>query len=411
MMNNKRALAAIAVVFALVAGACGSGSDDAADTETETTAAPAADDAATDDDAAPAADDAATDDDAMAEGAHAQPGEGVSVTMARADWSTGYFQAYLYQQLLGELGYEVSDPADLELGPSLAYLSMAEGDIDFWANSWYPGHSSWWEPELPDGTKVGDHLEVVGSEMMAGGLQGYLVTKSFAEEFGVTHLDQLNNDPDILAAFDAADPVPGNGKADIYGCPESWTCDNIIQAQIAFSGWDNITQTIAGYDAMIAEAIDKANSDVPMVIYTWTPSAYITELIPGDNVVWLSVEEVIDDSNPNDEEGGEAYSQLPGTAAIDAEFCPGAATDGECRLGWVAADIQVTGNADFLEANPAAKALFEAIQLSVIDVSLANVQQAAGADTNEAIQGLVSDWIASNRELVDGWIATAVAAG
>ena len=94
---------------------------------------------------------------------HAMPGEGVSVTMARADWSTGYFQAYVYRQMLTELGYEVSDPAELELGPSLAYLAMAEGDIDFWVNSWYPGHSSWWAPELPDGSTVGDHLEVVGS--------------------------------------------------------------------------------------------------------------------------------------------------------------------------------------------------------------------------------------------------------
>ncbi len=53
-------------------------------------------------------------------------------------------QAELYKILLEELGYEVSEPSALELGPSLAYLAMAEGEADFWVNSWYPGHLSWY---------------------------------------------------------------------------------------------------------------------------------------------------------------------------------------------------------------------------------------------------------------------------
>ncbi len=340
----------------------------------------------------------------------AMPGEGVTVTMARADWSTGYFQAAVYRALLQELGYDVTDPSELELGPSLAYLSMAQGDFDFWVNSWYPGHRSWWEPELPDGSTVGDHLEVVGEEMIAGGLQGYLMTKSFAEEFGIKTLDDLNSNPDALAAFDAADPVPGNGVADIYGCQESWTCDNIITSQIAFSGWENITQTIAGYDAMVAEAVDKANSDVPMVIYTWTPSAYITQLIPGQNVVWVGVEEVIDDSNPAGQEGGESHDQRPGTANIGPEQCPLAEDLGTCQLGWIAADIQVTANKDFLAANPAAAKLLELVKLPIIDVSLANVEQDGGRNTNQDIIDLANEWIANNRATVDAWLDEARAA-
>ncbi len=387
MKRTRLLLIAVAVIFTLIAASCGD-DDDSSSTSSE----PA-------EESAPAE-----------EAAGALPGEGVSVTMARADWSTGYFQAYVYQALLTELGYDVSDPAELELGPSLAYLAMAEGDFDFWVNSWYPGHNSWWAPELPDGTLVGDHLEVVGEQLIAGGLQGYLMTKSFAEEFGISSLDELNSNADALAAFDAEDPVPGNGIADIYGCQESWTCDNIIQQQIAFSGWENIQQVIAGYDAQVAEATDKANSDIPMVVYTWTPSAYITKLIPGDNVIWATVDNVLDDSNPLDEEGGADHSQLPGIANIGTEFCPGAGADG-CQLGWIAADIQVTGNADFLSSNPAAKALFAQVVLPVIDVSLANVAQDAGQNTSADIQGLAATWISDNRSLVDTWLDAALAAG
>ena len=118
--------------------------------------------------------------------------------------------------------------------------------------------------------------------MIAGGLQGYLITKSFADEHGITHLDQLNDDPAILAAYDAGDQNPGDGIAQIYGCADSWTCGNIIDSQIAFSGWENIAQVKADYDAMFVEAVAKADAGEPAVVYTWAPSAYIAQLRPGD---------------------------------------------------------------------------------------------------------------------------------
>ena len=341
------------------------------------------------------------------------PGEGVSVTLGRANWNSGYFQAEIFRQLLGELGYHVSDPAELELGPNLAYVAMAEGQMDFWTNSWYPLHLSWLAGELPDSSLVGDHLTVVGEQMIAGGIQGFLITKSFADEFGVYTMDELNRNADALAAFDATDPVPGNGIADIFGCTESWTCDNIIDSQIAFSGWDNISQTIAGYDAMFAQAVDAADEGVPMVIYMWTPSAYITLLRPGDNVYWLGVEQILDDSNPTGFEGGEEHDQrgadgTGGYAVIGSDLCPAAAdhAEGLCPIGWVAADILVTANTEFLEANPAAEALFEAVTLSVIEVSLANVAQ----DEGTAAADLATAWIADNRTTVNAWLDAARAA-
>jgi glycine betaine/proline transport system substrate-binding protein len=416
-MTNKRTLITAAVVsLGLVMAACG-GDDDASDDAQEAVdeaesaaddavdeAADAADDAI--DDAADAAEDAIDDaedaaDDAMTD----MPGEGVSITMAKADWTTEDPNAYVAHNLLEELGYDVTDPADLELGPANAYIAMAQGDADFWINSWYPGHRTWLSNELPDGSSVGDHLSVVGEMMMAGGLQGYLISKDFADEYGVTSLDQLNDNAEALAAYDAQDPVPNNGIADIYGCQESYTCDDIIQSQIAFSGWENIQQVIAGYDAMVAEAVTKANAGDPMVIYTWTPSAYITQLIPGQNVYWLTVDEVIDDSNPLGVEGGEEHNQLPGTATIGEDQCPGS-VDGTCQLGWIAADIQVTGNNEFLDANPAAKSLLEQFQMDVVEVSLMNVDMGDGADVTQ----LAEQWIEDNRDMVDGWLETAAAA-
>jgi len=375
---------AVAAATLLLLAACGS-DDDADSSSAATTAAPATTEAAV----------------------NMTPGEGVSVTAGRASWSTGYVQAEIFTALLRELGYTVSESADMELGPQNAFMAMAEGDMDFWANSWMPGHTSWLMGERTDGSLVGDAVTVLGEEIMAGGLQGFLIEKGFADEYGILTLRDLDENADAIAAYDATDANPGNGVVDIMGCPEDWTCDNIINSMLVGGGYKNIVQVKAGYDPMWAQATDMVNEGLPVVAYTWTPSAYITTIRPGDNAYWLGMDYILDDSNPNNQDGGEGWDQRPGTAAIGEDMCPARSADGLCPIGWAAADIQAAANNDFLAANPAAEELFLQIKLSVMDVSLANVEQAAGADPRD----LAAGWIADNRDKVDGWLDAARAAG
>ena len=375
---------AVAAATLLLLAACGS-DDDADSSSAATTAAPATTEAAV----------------------NMTPGEGVSVTAGRASWSTGYVQAEIFTALLRELGYVVSESADMELGPQNAFMAMAEGDMDFWANSWMPGHTSWLMGERTDGSLVGDAVTVLGEEIMAGGLQGFLIEKGFADEYGILTMRDLDENADAIAAYDATDANPGNGVVDLMGCPEDWTCDNIINSMLVGGGYKNIVQVKAGYDPMWAQATDMVNEGLPVVAYTWTPSAYITTIRPGDNAYWLGMDYILDDSNPNNQEGGEGWDQRPGTAAIGEDMCPARSADGLCPIGWAAADIQAAANNDFLAANPAAEELFLQIKLSVMDVSLANVEQAAGADPRD----LAAGWIADNRDKVDGWLDAARAAG
>ena len=398
---------ALLVVFALFAAACGD-DDDVSTSETSASADDAADDAAAEEedhgDEDHDDDDHDHDDE---EAAASLPGEGVSVTMSRANWSTGYMQAAIYKALLEEMGYEVNEPADLELPPSNFFTALGEGEVDFWANSWYPGHASWWNNELSDGSIVGDKISVVGEEMMAGGLQGFLTNKSIVDANPGLTFDQIASDPDLIALYDAADTTPGDGIVQMLGCPEDWTCDDIINETIEFAGWDTVQQTKAGYDAMVAEAVGRAADDVPFIIYTWTPSAYVTQLIPGDNVMWLSMEadSVLDGSITPE------FDQRIDGVAVPAALGTDTCSADPCHLGWVAADIQVSANNEFLAANPAAEALFEQVQISVIDVALQNVLYDGGENTTEDVNGHAADWIAANRDQVDEWIATAIAAG
>jgi glycine betaine/proline transport system substrate-binding protein len=385
---KKKALTravAVAATTVLLLAACGSDDDSGSSSVAATTAAPATTEAAM----------------------SMTPGEGVSVVAGRASWSTGYVQAEIFTALLRELGYEVSESADMELGPQNAFMAMAVGDMDFWANSWMPGHSSWLMGELTDKSLIGDAVTVLGEEIMAGGLQGFLIEKGFADEYGVYTLEDLDNNADAIAAYDATDANPGNGMVDIMGCPEDWTCDNIINSMLKGGGYKNLVQIKAGYDPMWAQATDMVNEGLPVVAYTWTPSAYITTIRPGDNAYWIGMEYILDDSNPNDQDGGEGYDQRPGTAAIGEDMCPARSPDGLCPIGWAAADIQAAANNDFLAANPAAEELFIQIKLSVMDVSIANVAQSAGADPKD----LAAEWIANNRDKVDPWLDAARSAG
>ena len=377
-------MVAVAAATLLLLAACGS-DDDSSSSVAATTAAPATTEAAI----------------------NMTPGEGVDVVAGRASWSTGYVQAEIFTALLRELGYTVSESADMEMGPQNAFMAMAEGQMDFWANSWMPGHSSWLMGERTDGTLIGDAVTVLGEEIMAGGLQGFLIEKGFADEYGIKTFEDLDNNADAIAAYDATDANPGNGLVDIMGCPEDWTCDNIINSMLKGAGYKNIVQVKAGYDPMWAQATDMVNEGLPVAAYTWTPSAYITTIRPGDNSYWLGMEYILDDSNPNEQDGGEGWDQRPGTAAISEDMCPARTADGLCPIGWAAADIQAAANNDFLAENPAAEELFKQIVLSVMDVSVANVAQSAGASPID----LAAEWIANNRDKVDPWLEAARAAG
>jgi len=238
-----------------------------------------------------------------------------------------------------------------------------------------------------------------------------LVTKAWADAEGFTTMDEINADEALWSQLDS----DGNGKGEFFGCPEDWTCDDIMASQIAFAGWDNLEQTQAGYDAMFAEFLTKAQAGEPAIIYTWTPTSYLAQAIPGETTMWLSVnnDSVLDDSNPLDKEGGEEYNQRRdgqiGYTGLGADTCL-QGPDG-CQVGWLAADIEITANKDWLADKPAARELFNQFKPALIDLAIAGVELAASDGSNAAVESIAASWIENNRDLADSWVNAAMAAG
>lgn len=302
------------------------------------------------------------------------------VRMARATWDTGWFQAEVYRLLLERLGYRVDGPVTME--NSEFYHALAAGEVDLWANGWFPTHDRHLEERS---------VEPVGTQVDGGALQGYFTDVATATAHGITNLGDLE-DPDLAALFD----LDGNGKADLIGCEVGWTCADIIEHHLeAFRLTGTVEQIQGDYSPLIAETIARHRAGQPVLYYTWTPNWTVGELVPGRDVVWLETPFA---SLPSEQASFLDQTAIPGV--------PGCAND-PCQVGWPPNDIRAVANSGFLEHNPTVRRLLEQVVIPMEDISAQNARMVADEGDPEDIRRHAEDWIAANESLVARWIRVA----
>ena len=315
----------------------------------------------------------------------AEPGEGKTVSPARATWDTGWFQQEIYARALEELGYTVEQPTTLD--NPVFYQAVAQGDVDYWVNGWFPLHNEYEDT-------YGQGAELVGYVAEGGALQGYLVDRKSAEELGITSLEDFK-DEEIAAAFDA----DGDGKADMVACPPGWGCELVIEHQMeAYELGDTVNTIKASYSASMADAMARYQQGEPILFYTWTPNWTVGMLKPGEDVVWIEVPFA---SLP------EAQAQFEDQTVV--EGVTGCVAD-PCEMGWPANDIRPVANSAFLEDNPAARKLFEVMEIPLDDIFAQNALMFDGEDSEEDLARHADGWIAENREQFEQWLEEARAA-
>lgn len=303
------------------------------------------------------------------------------VEMARATWDTEYFLAEIYYQLLTELGYDVTHPENNELGAELFYQALDQGDLDLWANGWFPLHDPFFE-ETTNAVKVGTMIP-------AGGFNGYLIDKATADEYDITSFEQIAENPELNALFD----FDGDGRADLVGCDAGWGCFEAIEQHLADTSYDEtVNHLSAQYSVLMTDLLARYERGESVFFYTWTPNWTVGALVPGEDVVWLEA--------PSHPHGNEPIDGVVGCAG---DLDP-------CHTGWNADDIQVVANADFLAANPAAAALFEAVEIPLADSADQNLRMQDGEDSLADVARHAQEWIDGNRPLVDEWLDAAQAA-
>lgn len=304
--------------------------------------------------------------------ANDKPGEGKDpVRVIMPAQIEEHFHHYVLLRALQELGYETAEPAEAEY--QTMHLAIGSGDADFTANHWVTLHNAFYEES--GGAAVMSRVGV----LLEGALQGYMVDKA-SYDAGITDLSMLK-DPEVAKKFDA----DGDGKADLVGCTPGWGCERVIEHELTEYGLrDTVTHNQGAYQAIIGDAIARHKNGEPIIYYNWVPYWVSGVLVPGKDVEWLSV----------------PYTSLPDGQEANTVF------NGK-NLGFAVDNVTVLARNDFLEANPAAKKLFEVAKIPVNDVSAQALEVTNGANTTEAIWGLADKWIANNRATFDGWLAEA----
>ena len=303
------------------------------------------------------------------------------VRLARPTWDTGWFQAEVYRLLLERLGYRVDGPVTMN-NPEF-YAAVAAGEVDLWASGWFPLHDSL--------VASSESVEVVGTQVDDGALQGYFVDAATAEAHGLSDLGDLA-DPAVAGLFDH----DGDGRADLVGCDVGWSCAETIDHHLRVYGLSGTVEHVQGdYSPLISETIARHGAGRPVLYYTWTPNWTIGTMVPGRDAVWL---EVPFPSLPEDQ-----ASALDRTAVAGI---PGCAND-PCRTGWPPNDIRAVANSDFLNANPSVRALLEQVEIPLDDISAQNVLMVTEGGDPDDIRRHASEWVAANAGLVDRWITAA----
>lgn len=325
----------------------------------------------------------------MATAANELPGKGKTVQPARATWSTGYFLEAIYSRALKDLGYQVKKPK--QVSNPIFFKSVYQGDVDFWANGWFPLHYAQLGMPYDEYKKK---ASICGTVAKGGALQGYLVSKSAVDKFNIKSLDDFKRD-EVKKAFDGN----GDGKADLVACPPGWGCEKVITHHFdVYDLSDHINPIKAGYSAAMADAVARNKSGEPVFFYTWTPNWTVNLFKPGKDVMWINVPE----TNPSEAQKG--YEK-----AMEHENVPGAVTD-PVKMGFPGNDINVVANNKFLADNPAVAELFKIMSIPFEDIAAQNAKMFEGENTDKDVTRHVDEWIETHKSLWEGWLKEAAAA-
>lgn len=317
----------------------------------------------------------------VAGSAHAQqdhlPGKGITVQPLQSSIAEETFQTLLVGRALEKLGYTVQPIKEIEY--ATAHVALAQGDATYMANHWDPLHADFYRNAGGDAK-----LSRTGSYSQ-NAVQGYLIDRKTAEQYGITHIDQLK-DPALARLFD----TNGDGKADLTGCTPGWGCEGVIDHQLkAFGLASTVTHVQGSYSALIADTIARFKQGQPILYYTWTPYWVSGVLRPGQEVVWLQV----------------PHSALPGEqAGLETRLPNGK------NYGFIPNHQRIVANRQFTDKNPAAAQLFEVMQLPVGDINAQNLAMRNGQNRQADLARHADGWIKAHQQTFDGWIAQALAA-
>ncbi len=309
------------------------------------------------------------------------PGAGITVRPSNSDWIEEQFLTEIINIALENLGYKVEEIRQADY--AALNVSIANGDLDYTTGFYLPGHESFFENAGGD-----EKLEKLGRIVRGGGIQGILIDKKTADKYAISNLEQLQ-DPELAKLFDS----DGDGKANLAGCQAGWKCGELIDHQLtAFNLEETVEHVQGAYSALIADVITRYSQDEPVLYYAYSPHWLLSQLKPGEDVTWLEV----------------PFTSLPDDFVSDEEN--NTIIDGK-NTGYPITKQFVVANQGFVDVNPAAKRLFEVVEIPVEDVNTESIIIRDGENSSEDIRRHAEEWVDNNQDLFDSWLKAALKSG
>ena len=350
------------------------------------------------------------------------------VRVVRANWDSGLVLSSIVMEVLAQLGFE---PTEVVIGdnneglaPDLAYAVLARDQGDLFANGWFPVHLDWLDGRYDDeGGIIGERVALLQPIVSNGGLQGWLISKAWADSEGITSLDQIAETRSLALQLDR----DGDGKGEIYGCPEDWTCDDIIDSYLRGNRWADLEQVRRlpdgqpergqpSYDALFEEFLTHVAQGEAAVAYAWSPTSQHARAQVGNDTMWLSISNEAIDIGARDPFEQSPYREIvreDGSVGF-TDLSPDVCTQGPdgCQTGWNGNDITIVGSLTWLDAHPDVVAVLNAVELqrheaSELVAEIGTLGLTEWDDKVEASRTIARNWLDANPERVAAWLDAA----
>ena len=307
----------------------------------------------------------------------------MTVRPARATWNTGFFQEALVRRGLEQLGYNVEKPKDLP--NPIFYKSVTLGDVDYWANGWFPMHDA----QTPK--DFADKAVKIGYVAKAGGMQGYLVSKREVKNTTSSPWTISNARKSRKRSTSTAtarriwSPALRAGAAKK---PSAYQHEGLRPGRphqsrqgLIRSGHGHGAGQLQGRKTGLLLHLDAQLDCV--------------QVKPGKDVMWINVPRII----PSEEQKGSEDRMV-------ANDVVGAVTN-PLKPGFVITDIMTVANKKFLENNPAAADFLKNFNLPLADIAEQNNRMNEGEKSAKDIEKHADEWIAKNQEKWNAWLTSA----
>lgn len=197
--------------------------------------------------------------------------EPADVRFAVPSWPGVTVKSELAGQLLEALGYQ---PAQQELGSTIAYEALNQDDVDAYLAAWLPGQSESYDAAMQDGV-----IDDLGNNV-DGARLGFAVP-TYVYDAGVTSAEDLK-DPDVRAQFGNTvySIEVGSGISEIL---KRGVADNVYD----LAEWDISETSTPGMLSTVKSAIQREDW---VVFGAWTPHwmniAYDVRYLDDPNDLW-----------------------------------------------------------------------------------------------------------------------------